>query len=293
MRSLNFSHLRYFWAVAHDGNLTRTAARLNVSQSALSVQIRRLEERLGHRLFDRVGRHLALTDAGRLALEHADAIFLAGDELVRALGDGARERRILRVGALGTLSRNLQLRFLRPVLGRDDVEVVLRSGGAIELFEALRSLELDAVLTNMPPVAQWSTPYVLHRLAEQQVGLVGTPALIAGERDPAVLLATRPLIVPTAATSTRAALDGLLAAMGVRPLVAAEVDDAAMMRLLARDGAGLAILPPIVVGDELAAGTLVEAAALPGLTETFYAVTVERRFPSELLQGLLRAAGSG
>ncbi|MEM1007166.1 MAG: LysR family transcriptional regulator, partial [Pseudomonadota bacterium] len=47
---LNYHHLRYFWAVAHDGNLTRTAQRLNLSQSALSVQIRELEDRLGHPL---------------------------------------------------------------------------------------------------------------------------------------------------------------------------------------------------------------------------------------------------
>ena len=52
---LNYHHLRYFWAVAHDGNLTRTAERLNLSQSALSAQIKQLEERLGQPLFERRG----------------------------------------------------------------------------------------------------------------------------------------------------------------------------------------------------------------------------------------------
>ena len=65
MSDMNYKHLRYFWAVAHDGNLTRTADRLNVSQSALSVQIRKLEERLGHPLFERRNRQLLLTEAGR------------------------------------------------------------------------------------------------------------------------------------------------------------------------------------------------------------------------------------
>ena len=64
MSDLNYNHLRYFWAVAHDRNLTRTAQRLNVSQSALSVQIRKLEERLGLALFERRGRQLHLTEAG-------------------------------------------------------------------------------------------------------------------------------------------------------------------------------------------------------------------------------------
>ena len=67
MKSLNFNHLRYFWAVAHDGGLTRAAERLNLSQSALSVQIQKLEHQIGHPLFDRVGKRLILTEAGQIA----------------------------------------------------------------------------------------------------------------------------------------------------------------------------------------------------------------------------------
>ena len=75
MSEMNFHHLRYFHAVAHDGNLTRTAERLHLSQSALSIQIKQLEDRLGHALFERRGRQLHLTEAGRIALDHADRIF--------------------------------------------------------------------------------------------------------------------------------------------------------------------------------------------------------------------------
>ncbi|MFT6568840.1 MAG: LysR family transcriptional activator of nhaA, partial [Sphingomonas echinoides] len=85
MADLNYNHLRYFWAVAQDGNLTRTAERLNVSQSALSVQIGKLENQLGHQLFERRARQLHLTEAGRIALDHADAIFATGAELLGTL----------------------------------------------------------------------------------------------------------------------------------------------------------------------------------------------------------------
>src|SRR6056297_4333083 len=98
MADLNYHHLRYFRAVAHDGNLTRTAERLNLSQSALSTQIKQLEARMGHKLFEKRGRGLALTEAGRIALDHADAIFATGRELEAALSGGA-VRRVLRVGA--------------------------------------------------------------------------------------------------------------------------------------------------------------------------------------------------
>ena len=109
MADLNYHHLRYFRAVAHDGNLTRAASRMNLSQSALSAQIRALEARLGHALFERRGRALHLTEAGRIALDHADAIFAAGAELVETLRTEGRARRAVRVGALATLSRNFQI----------------------------------------------------------------------------------------------------------------------------------------------------------------------------------------
>ncbi|MCL5776091.1 LysR family transcriptional regulator [Limibaculum sp. FT325] len=287
MHGLNLHHLRYFRAVAHDGNLTRAAERMNLSQSALSVQIRRLEEFLGHALFERRGRRLVLTEAGRIALDHADAIHAAGEELIGTLRETGRSRQALRVGALATLSRNFQAAFLRPVLGRADVEVILRSASQAELMRGLGTLALDVALMTRPPQPDAAMPVVAHRLAEQQASLVGTPTRrIEGARL-ADLLAAHPMILPTPESGLRPELDALFARLGIRPQIAAEVDDMAMIRLMAREDAGLAVVPPIVVRDELASGRLVELSRLPGIAESFYAVTPERRFPHPLLPLLL------
>ncbi|MBY6066664.1 LysR family transcriptional regulator [Leisingera aquaemixtae] len=284
---LNYHHLRYFWAVAHDGNLTRTAQRLNLSQSALSVQIKQLEERLGHDLFERRGRQLHLTEAGRITLDHADAIFSAGQELVATLQETGRSRQALRIGALATLSRNFQISFLRPILQRPDVEVILRSGSPAELLEGLQTLNLDVVLMNREPASDSLTPYETHHIAEQAVGIVGTPGRLQPDRPFVELLETQPFILPTAENSMRTAFDALASRLGVRPQVVAEVDDMAMMRLLAREDIGLALVPPIVVQDELKSGRLVEASEHPRIRETFYAITLRRRFPNPLVQELL------
>jgi LysR family transcriptional activator of nhaA len=293
MSALNYNHLRYFWIVAHDGNLTRAARRLNLSQSALSVQIRKLEERLGHALFERRGRELALTEAGRIALDHADAIFAAGEELLDTLRETGRARQALRVGALATLSRNFVLAFLRPVLGRPDVEVIVRSGGPAELMQALTALNLDVALVNRAPPSDAAAAFVTHRLATEAVGLVGAPARVGAGATLPELLSAHPVILPTAESGVRLAFDALADRLGVRPQIAAEVDDMAMMRLLAREDAGLAVLPPIVVTDELRAGLLVEAGRLPGVAEAFYAVTAARRFPNPLVRTLIDAAEAG
>ena len=293
MSELNYHHLRYFRAVAHDGNLTRTAERLNLSQSALSIQIKQLEERLGHSLFERRGRQLYLTEAGRIALDHADTIFSAGEELVETLKETGRTRRAIRIGALATLSRNFQMEFLRPILGRSDVDMILRSGSTAELLSALETLKLDIVLLTQPPSADAVTPFVSEQLYQQRVSLIGSPALASGRQDLGKMLAHHPMILPTLESGVRLQFEALVARLGITPQIAAEVDDMAMMRLLAREGAGLAVLPPIVVKGELEAGTLVEFDALPGMIESFYAVTVKRRFPNPLIRPLLEASEDG
>jgi LysR family transcriptional regulator, transcriptional activator of nhaA len=293
MSELNYHHLRYFRAVAHDGNLTRTAERLNLSQSALSIQIKQLEERLGHSLFERRGRQLYLTEAGRIALDHADTIFSAGEELIETLKETGRTRRAIRIGALATLSRNFQMEFLRPILGRTDVDMILRSGSTSELLGALEALNLDIVLLNQAPMADSVTPFIAQHVYQQRVSLIGKPSYGKPGAKLADLLTEHPVILPTLESGVRSQFEALVARLGITPQIAAEVDDMAMMRLLAREGAGLAVLPPIVVKGELDAGTLVEFDALPGMIESFYAVTVKRRFPNPLIRPLLQASEDG
>ena len=291
MAALNYHHLRYFWAVAHEGALTRAAERLNVSQSALSLQIRKLEERLGHDLFERRGRRLELTAAGRIALDHADAIFAAGRELQERLAAEAPGRRqILRVGALSTLSRNFQLGFLRPLLGRDDVEVIMRSGALSELLPALESHRLDVALVNAAPARDGATPWTAHELGAQPISLVAAPAKLREGEPWQALVAREPLVLPTPESAVRAGFDALMDRLEITPRLAAEADAMAMLRLLAREGAGVAVVPPIVVRDELDAGLLAEAHRFDALVEPFNAIVPRRRFPNPLLRELLTAA---
>ncbi|MGJ3232537.1 MAG: LysR family transcriptional regulator [Oceanicaulis sp.] len=288
---MNYKHLRYFRAVAHEGRLTRAAERLNLSQSALSTQIRQLEDQLGHALFERTGRTLTLTEAGRVALDYADAIFSAGDELEAVLKAGAgAARRPLHVGALATLSRNFQTDLLAPVLSAGGVEIHLRSGSLAELMDELAAHNLDLVLANQAPLRGSDSAWTVHRLAEQPVSLMGAPERVGDERDLAALLKAHPLILPSRRSGVRSGFDALAARLSITPVIAAEVDDMAMLRLLARHDAGLAVAPPIVVRDELASGRLLEAAKLPGIAETFYAITLERRFANPLVTEILARA---
>ena len=288
MKSLNFNHLRYFWMVAHESSLTRAAERLNLSQSALSVQIRKLEHQIGHALFERLGRRLVLTEAGQIALDYADTVFQAGDEMMSTLdGRPQASRQVLRVGALTTLSRNFQLEFLRPLVGRADVELIVRSGTIRELLAQLEAHAIDVVLSNSAAPRDARAPFCNHLLNEQPVSLVGRPRPSRAPFRFPDDLRSEPILLPSLDSDIRVGFDRLLDLAGIRPNILAEVDDMAMLRLLAREREGVTLVPPIVVHDELVSGVLVEHCRIPRLTESFYAITLTRRFPNQLLGGLL------
>jgi LysR family transcriptional activator of nhaA len=275
--------------IAHEGGLTRAATRLRISQSALSVQLRQLEENLGTRLFDRRNKSLFLTEAGRMALEYADSIFRSGEELMDLLrNQGSRRHTFLRVGAVATLSRNFQMGFLRPLLGRTDIELVVRSGTLRELLTQLQNHTLDVVLSNMPVRRDAETGWYSHLLDEQPVSLVGRRR--RGKRAfrfPDDLKDT-PLVLPSPENSMRTAFDALMEQVGIRPIIAAEIDDMAMLRLMAREHSGLTLVPTVVVQDELASGILAERHRFREIHENFYAITPTRRFPNPLLRDLVR-----
>ena len=295
MADLNFHHLRYFWVVAHRRHLTKAAEALHVSPSALSIQLRQLEERLGHALFERRNRQLVLTEAGRVALAHADTIFQTGQELLGALrGTSAQKRAVLRVGSVATLSRNFQLGWLSPLLRDEQVQIRLVSGTPRELLAQLSAHTLDVVLSNEAAPRDTSAGWVSRRVASQSLSLVSRPPARKRPARPALRfpqdLDGQPIILPSADSAVRPAFDLLLEEAGVRPVLLAEVDDMAMLRLLARETGALALVPPVVVSDELRNGVLVERCSIPQLQERFYAITMRRRFAHPVLRGMLGLA---
>lgn len=267
--------------------MSRAAQRLNVTPSSLSVQIKTLEDQLGQQLFDRRGKSLVLTEAGRIALEYANSVFRSGHELIEALSGLRPDRHLIRVGATATLSRNFQIGFLRCLIGRSDVELVIRSGLMPDLLSQLDSHKLDLVLANHPALTRSDVSFDSVLVAEQSLSLVGRP-------DPKKVpfrfpddLNNIPLVLPGRGSTVRSVFDAILRQADIRPIIFAEVDDMAMLRLMAREAPGVTLVPPVVVTDELQSGTLVEWHRLDDIKEQFFAITQHRRFPHPLLAELL------
>jgi LysR family transcriptional activator of nhaA len=288
MRGLNFHHLYYFWVVAKEGHLTRAAAQLHVSQSALSSQIRLLQEQLGQELFSREGRKLRLTEVGQVVLEYAESIFNLGSELLALTESGELQTlQRLRIGSVATLSRNFLENFLRPVLGEAEVRLLIRSASLEELLEQLKVHKLDLILSNRAVASDSSTPWRCQQIAQQSVSIVGPPGKQAAQfrfpRD----LGKMKLLLPGPSSDIRSQFDLLCGQLGVEVDPYAEVEDMATLRLMARDAGGLAVLPEVVVQDELQSGRLQIYCVLDTVVERFFAITAKRHFELVALKALL------
>ncbi len=292
MPHLNYHHLRYFWIIATEGSMSRAARRLNVSPSSLSVQLKALETQLGQSLFERKGRALVLTEAGRIARAYADTVFASGHELLDALTGLSPGRQVLRVGAVATLSRNFQIGLLRPLIGRPRLELIVRSGGLADLLAQLDAHKLDVVLSNQPALTDDDTVLETTLLDEQPVSIVGRPLAKRAAFQFPQRLADEPILLPGRGSAIRSAFDAIVGRAGIEPKIIAEVDDMAMMRLMARESGCLALVPPVVVIDELKARLLVEHYRIGELKEQFYAITRRRKLPNPLVVELFAGASA-
>ncbi|MCA6062462.1 LysR family transcriptional regulator [Thalassolituus marinus] len=291
MSRLNYHHLYYFWRVASLGNLTEAARQLHVSQSALSAQIRTLEESMDTQLFERSGRRLLLTATGQRVLGYANDIFSRGEELESLLRHGIEpEYQQLRIGVLSTMSRNFIEGFIAPLISQPKVRFSLHARGMANLLDGLSNHQFDLILTNSNVAADgldglWQSQL----LARQPLAVVGPPQHKPTTDFPEGY-ADKRWVLPAAQTELRMAFDGFCSRWQFEPQLQAEADDMAMLRLLARDTGALTVLPTVVVKDEIAQGSLQEYMQLPNVYESFYAVTVKRRIVSPALTTLLAGA---
>lgn len=287
LEQLNFHHLFYFWRVAKTGHLTRTAQALHVSQSSLSAQIKQLEDRLGEPLFEREKRRLLLTETGQLVLSYAENIFGLGQEMLGRLQGSSEGMTRLRVGSVATLSRNYQENWIRPLLSDPSVTLILESGLLHDLLDRLLQHQLDVVLANEPVPSDPQQPLHCRFLGSQTISLVGPTSRWRGQSLAIPQsLDGLDLALPGPRHALRAQFDALCLSAGVEPRIRAEVDDMAMLRLIARDSGWLTVVPEVVVQDELQSGLLVKVGQSTELKENFYAITTPHRYRIERLERL-------
>lgn len=287
MTYLNYHHLRYFSSIAREGSITRAAQKHNISASSLSIQLKLLEDQLGHKLFERTGRTLKLTEAGRIAYSYASSLFRLGDEFIGTLDTLANpSRHVLRVGVVSGLSRNFQIELLRPLIGKDGIDLIINYSSFADLLSGLNNHIFDLLLTNQPSFKDHGSDLKCILISDQPVSLIGSPKLIKKKISLPDDLESIPIALPPRGNNIRNSFDELFGTQNIKLNISAEVDDMAMLRLIARENKSFILAPPVVVIDELSNKSLKEYFTFKNIRESFYAIFQHRKFMNPLLNNL-------
>jgi len=248
MQELNYHHLRYFWTVARLGTVVKAAEQLKVSQPTISAQIRELEAQFGVALFERVGRNLRLTQAGRQAYRYAEEIFRLGMELSSGMGahQVAEQLSMIRIGVEDALPKlsvaQLMKRFYQEKLVRN---LEIHEGKFKQLVFELQNFEIDLILSNHPGGAAVSADVTQIKLEDSLGAVYGAQSLLkhlrgAGKRR---LLESSTWILPLTPSPQREQTDRWLKEEALQPKDIIEVQDSALAKVLAAEELGVVVAP--------------------------------------------------
>ena len=293
MEWLNYHHLLYFWVVAREGSIARACKLLRLAQPTISGQLRQLEESLGEKLFVRAGRGLALTEVGQVVYRYADEIFGLGRELQDVLKGRPRGRALrLVVGISDALPKLIAYRILKSALsGREPVQLVCQEDKPDRLLADLASHGLDVVLSDAPVTSATRVKAFNHLLGTSSVKLYASPKLAARyRRGFPKSLDGAPFLLPLETTTLRRSLDQWFDVQQIRPQIAGEFQDSALMKTFGQAGAGVLPSPDVIERELREQYRMAPVARLDGIEERVYAISVERRLKNPAVVAISEAA---
>jgi LysR family transcriptional activator of nhaA len=295
---MNFKHLHYFWVAARAGGVVRAGEQLHITPQTLSSQIKLLEDRLGRKLFVKIGRKLELTDDGCAALRYADEIFTLGSELESAMRhkrlahkEGARVLEF-RVGVADLVAKSMAYRLIEPALQIDEpVRLICSEGRFDDLLGHLALHRLDLVIADQPLSRRVSVKAFNHALGSSAMGFFAAPALsrtLTGT-FPKCLNGV-PMLVQGAASTVRQQFEAWTTRHAIQPRIVGEFDDGALMKAFGREGRGVFLAPSVLADEVRAQYGVVLVGHSDELVEDFYAISVERRITHPCVAAISQSA---
>lgn len=286
MIPLNFNQLYYFYKIAEKGSIAEASKDVLVSSPALSMQLKELEEELGTPLFERSGKKLVLTDAGRVVFEYAKDIFNLGQELRDTISDRSHNlgRPKIEIGCQDTIPKVIAERLLEFLIKEKSCKVVLREGHREELLQEQQLFKLDLLLLNSLPQTHEHMIAETKLLCREELIVVGSPSFKHLKKDWPHSLEGSPFILCTYDSTTRQKLDTYLQARNLTLDVIAEVDDKATEVDMALHGFGLITAMKSHVAPLLRSKQLVCLGTLPELQEEIWLVLGKRKIINPIAQ---------
>jgi LysR family transcriptional regulator, transcriptional activator of nhaA len=290
---INYKHLHYFWAVARQGGVARASEHLHLTPQTISGQISLLEDSLGVALFNKVGRNLELSEAGRQVLSYADEIFSLGGELedtVRNLPSG--RPLVFKVGIADVVPKTIAYRLLAPALQlQDTVRIICKENSLDSLLGELALHRIDMVLADSPIPPSLNIRGFSHSLGDCGSSFLANPDLarnLAGEFPQC--LNGAPLLLPSDINQMQGRILRWLDSLHIHPKIVGEFDDSALMKAFGQAGSGIFISPSAIARENMAQYGVDLIGSTEDLREHFYAISVERKISHPAVAAITETA---
>ena len=288
-QTFNYRHLYYFWIVAKEGGMARAAERLDMSLPTISTQVRELEKSLGVSLLKAQGRNLVLTEAGVAAMREADQIFSLGEGLphrVREVVSGSNVR--FHVGISDGIAKLAVHRMLAPVLAEPKLRLLCHDGEFEQLLAELALHKLDAVLSDRAAPAKSELRLTSQLLTSSPVAWYAPQKWLEAARSAFPhSFATVPLLLPTPHSAVRLRIDHWLERERIRPLIAGEFEDSALLMTFGAAGMGVFPAPASIHDDLLETHKLELIGSCNEVQEEFHLIYTARKVLHPLLSRIL------
>lgn len=247
--------LDMFRTVAEEGAFTAAAERLHISQSAVSRQVKLLEEELGALLFHRTGRGVTLTREGELLLTAANRIAVEMQDVVSQISETKElQRGLLSIGGGMTVCLYILPKLLRKFRAQyKEVDLRVTTGTTETVLRLLRNREIELALLTLPIVAP--DLEIIPVLKEEMVLVTAGKHALTRERtvDPRAL-ARYPLILFERGSNTRKVVDELLLREGVPSNVIMETENVEIIKTMVASNLGVSILPYAAIAPDMRSG---------------------------------------
>jgi LysR family transcriptional activator of nhaA len=291
---INYKHLHYFQAVATHGSVARAAEQLQVTAQAISMQLPVLEDQLGQALFQKKGRGLELTEAGKTVLGYAAQIFDLGNELEQAVRRGVFAAETLRIGICDMIAKTMAFRLLQPVHGAGlGMRLICKEGRFDDLMIALTAHKLDLVIADQGLPPGGTIRGYTHLLGSSTLTVMGRPDLCsAWPGSFPQRLKSAPFLLPGQDAAIHSQLRSWFQSNELRPVAVGEFDDGALLKSFARAGTGFIVAPTVLADIVCEENGLEAIGTIDAIVEHFYAVSVERRERHPAVRRILDGAGA-
>lgn len=293
MNSLNYRHLHYFWVVAKAGGIARAGERLHLTPQTVSGQLTLFEDTLGYKLFNRVGRRLVISEAGRMVLSYADEIFTLGEELQGVMRHPTESRMPqFRVGVSDAVPKSIAYRLLEPAV-RLPVPpcIICREGKPASLLAELAVHRLDIVIADSPMSPSIGIKGFSHLLGESDMTFFATAQLTRKHKGAFPdCLDGAPMLLPGEDVAVRVRLKQWFEKLKIHPRIVGEFDDGALQKAFGQGGIGIFAAPSAIAREVALQYGVVAIGRTSAVTEQFYAISVERRLTHPAVLAISSAA---